>query len=65
MKRSITRGFFAAGVAAALGFGAAQAAAAPSAASVRGCTPESCQTRCQTQYGVDGFCTGRGCWCLR
>ncbi|HEU0298329.1 MAG TPA: hypothetical protein VFR37_02720 [Longimicrobium sp.] len=63
MKRSVTRGLFAAAFVAAMGFGAAQAVAAPSAAgSVRGCTPESCQKKCAMQ-GLTGFCAGRGCWC--
>lgn len=60
MKRSITRGVFAAAVAAALGFGAAQAAAAPAAKAVRGCTQESCAKRCAP---LVGFCEPRGCWC--
>ncbi|HEX2201807.1 MAG TPA: hypothetical protein VHG91_00845 [Longimicrobium sp.] len=63
--RKIRAGLFAAAVAASLGFGGAQALAAPASfAQTRGCTPESCQKKCQTQHGVDGFCTGRGCWCL-
>jgi hypothetical protein len=65
MTKKLRTGMFAAATTLALGFGAAQAFAAPSAAELRGCTPDSCQNRCQTQYGVDGFCTGRGCWCLR
>ena len=63
--RKIRTTLFAAAVSASLAFGGAQALAAPAApAGARGCTPESCQKKCQTQYGVDGFCTGRGCWCL-
>ena len=63
MKRMITRGLFAATVAASLGFGAAQAVAAPAEArakAVAGCTPESCATRCAP---LAGFCSGRGCYC--
>jgi hypothetical protein len=64
MKRRMTRGVLAAAFAAAMGFGAAQAFAAPAAdtRSAAGCTPESCQKRC-AQEGLIGFCTGRGCWC--
>lgn len=64
MKRSMTRGLFAAAFLAAMGFGAAQATAAPSTntKAVAGCTPESCQKRC-AQEGLTGFCAGRGCWC--
>ena len=65
--KTIRRLVFGAAVAASLGFGGAQALAAPAGrpdAAARGCTPESCEKRCQTQYGVSGFCTGRGCWCL-
>jgi uncharacterized membrane protein len=62
MKRRMTRGMFAAAVAAAMGFGAAQAVAAPSAEAqaVRGCTQESCEKRCAP---LIGFCEPRGCWC--
>ena len=62
MKRMVTRGFFAAAVAAAMGFGAAQAVAAPAenAGMVRGCTQESCAKRCAP---LTGFCEPRGCWC--
>ena len=61
MKRIITRGFFAAAVAAALGFGGAQAVAAPAPeAKVAGCTQESCEKRCAP---LTGFCEPRGCWC--
>jgi uncharacterized membrane protein len=61
MKRMMTRGIFAAAVAAAMGFGAAQAVAAPAEnAGVRGCTQESCAKRCAP---LTGFCEPRGCWC--
>ena len=60
----VRRGAFAAALALSMGFGAAQALAAPATSiETRGCTPASCQKKCQTQYGVNGFCTGRGCWC--
>ena len=65
MTRKLRTGIFAALTTLALGFGAGQALAAPSGAdALRGCTPDSCEKKCQTQYGVSGFCTGRGCWCL-
>jgi hypothetical protein len=60
MKRRMTRGIFAAAVAAALGFGTAQAAAPAEAKAVRGCTQESCAKRCAP---LTGFCEPRGCWC--
>lgn len=62
MKRKMTRGIFAAAVAAAMGFGAAQAVAAPAAKAqaLRGCTQESCAKRCAP---LTGFCEPRGCWC--
>jgi hypothetical protein len=63
MKRTMTRGIFGAAVAAAMGFGAVQAVAAPAAdaqAVNRRCTQESCETRCAP---LTGFCDGRGCWC--
>jgi hypothetical protein len=62
MKQKMTRGLLAAVFAGAMGFGAAQAFAAPVTQAVAGCTPESCQKRC-AQDGLYGFCTGRGCWC--
>jgi hypothetical protein len=56
---------FGALVAASLGFGGAQALAAPSAVESKAlrCTQDSCNNRCMIQHGVPGFCTGRGCWC--
>ena len=63
MKRKMTRGIFGAAVAAAMGFGALQALAAPAAdaqALSRRCTQESCEKRCAP---LIGFCDGRGCWC--
>ena len=64
MKRNMTRGVLAAAFAAAMGFGAGQAVAAPSEdakASAR-CTQDACAKKCVMQ-GLNGFCTGRGCWC--
>ena len=62
MKRRLMRVTFAAAVAAGMGFGAAQALAAPAAdaQAVRGCTQESCAKRCAP---LTGFCEPRGCWC--
>ncbi|HEX8693307.1 MAG TPA: hypothetical protein VF746_12850 [Longimicrobium sp.] len=62
----LRRGLFAAGLAATLGFGAVQALASPARADAgfRGCTQDSCEKKCQTQYGVSGFCEGRGCRCF-
>ncbi|HEX8904669.1 MAG TPA: hypothetical protein VF771_07490 [Longimicrobiaceae bacterium] len=59
----LRRGAFAALTAAALGFGTAQALAAPARPNTefRGCTQESCDKRCAP---LSGFCDGRGCWCL-
>ncbi|HEX8244758.1 MAG TPA: hypothetical protein VF541_14725 [Longimicrobium sp.] len=61
----LRRGAFAAMVAAALGFGAAQAVAAPARAGAgfRGCSQASCDNKC-AQTGQAGFCDGRGCRCL-
>jgi hypothetical protein len=58
----MTRVVFGAAVAAGMGFGAAQAVAAPSAdaQAVRGCTQESCAKRCAP---LTGFCEPRGCSC--
>lgn len=64
MKRSITRGMLAAAFAAALGFGAAQAVAAPAAdaRAAAACQPEVCAEKCARE-GLTGICSGRGCWC--
>lgn len=60
----LRRTLFAAGVAAALGFGAAQAVAAPARANAgfRGCSQNACDMKC-AQTGQIGFCDGRGCSC--
>jgi hypothetical protein len=64
MKRNVTRGLLAAVFAGAMGFGAAQAVAAPAAATraVAGCQQDACTRKC-AQDGLIGFCDGRGCWC--
>lgn len=55
-----------AATAAALGFGGAQAVAAPSAdAGARACNPRGCNAGCQAQGGISGRCTDAGqCICL-
>jgi hypothetical protein len=56
-----------AGLAAALGFGGAQAVAAPAAAQdqARACNPTGCNSWCQAQGGISGRCTDAGlCACF-
>jgi hypothetical protein len=57
---------FAAAMVTALGFGGAQALAAPAsdAPAARRCQPDTCERRCQREFGAPGFCDGRGCRCL-
>jgi hypothetical protein len=63
MKRNVTRGMLAAAFAAAMGFGAAQAVAAPAAeAKAAACQPDVCTERCARE-GLTGICSGRGCYC--
>lgn len=59
------RWVFGAGVMAALGFGAAQAVAAPVAEEGRVCNPQVCNRICQAIPGsIGGFCTSDGsCQC--
>ncbi|HEX5871557.1 MAG TPA: hypothetical protein VFY65_14120 [Longimicrobium sp.] len=55
------------GMAAALGFGGAQAAAAPAAAQseMRACNPTGCNQSCRAQGGISGRCTDAGlCACF-
>ncbi|HEX6373243.1 MAG TPA: hypothetical protein VF006_30240 [Longimicrobium sp.] len=64
MKRNVTRGVLAAAFAAAMGFGAAQAVAAP-AADAKGaaaCQQDVCTQKCARE-GLTGICSGRGCYC--
>ena len=65
MTRKLRTGIFAALTALTLGFGGAQALAAPADADAgaRRCDPEACDRRCLREFGVLGFCDGRGCWC--
>ena len=65
MKRMMARGLLAMTFTAAMGFGGAQAVAAPAPDEARvaaRCDPEACARRCARE-GLSGFCTGRGCWC--
>lgn len=64
MKRSVTRGVLAAAFAAAMGFGAAQAVAAPEAEAkaAAACQQDVCTRKCAME-GLTGICSGRGCWC--
>lgn len=63
MKRTMMRGVLAAGFAASLGFGVAQAVAAPAAQGrAAACQPDVCTERC-ARDGLIGICSGRGCWC--
>ena len=63
MKRMLTSGLLAAGFAVAMGFGVAQAVAAPAAdARAAACQPDVCTERC-ARDGLIGICSGRGCYC--
>lgn len=59
---------FGLGMAAALGFGGAQAVAAPAPAAgdeARACNPTGCNASCQAQGGISGRCTDAGlCACF-
>jgi hypothetical protein len=64
MKRNMTRGLLAAAFAAAMGFGAAQAVAAPGAdaRAAAACQQDVCTQKCARE-GLTGICSGRGCYC--
>lgn len=64
MKRNMTRGLLAAAFAGAMGFGAAQAVAAPSDGpqAAAACQQDVCTRKC-AQQGLTGLCSGRGCYC--
>ncbi|HEX2190199.1 MAG TPA: hypothetical protein VHG51_14930 [Longimicrobiaceae bacterium] len=68
MRRANTllvRGIFAAGIAAALCFGAAQAGAAPAAPAALGrCYPEACLNFCSQKGFPSGYCSGGVCHCV-
>ena len=65
IRRWTQRGLFALATASALGFGAAQAFAAPSeATAARACTNAQCNTWCRSQGYDGGICAGSwGCAC--
>ena len=68
-RRGLRRRVFGVGMAAALGFGGAQAMAAPAPADardeVRKCNPTGCDRSCRAQGGFSGRCTDAGlCACL-
>ena len=62
MKQTMTRGLLAAAFVAAMGFGAAQAVAAPGATRAAACQQDVCTRRC-AEDGLTGICSGRGCYC--
>jgi hypothetical protein len=65
IARIAQRWGFAAAVALSLGFGAAQAAAAPGVAKrPPDCTPGQCTSACKAIGAVSGFCDGAGCVCV-
>jgi hypothetical protein len=66
MTRTMQRGMFAAMTAAALGFGAAQAFAAPAAgaAAERACSSGQCSRDCRRAGYDGGFCDQGGCICI-
>jgi hypothetical protein len=67
-RRGFRKWVFGAGMAAALGFGGAQAMAAPAPDArdeVRKCNPTGCNASCQARGGFSGRCTDAGlCACL-
>jgi hypothetical protein len=66
MTRRMQRGLFAAAMAAALGFGAAQAFASPGAAAdvERACSGGQCNRDCKARGADGGFCDQGGCICF-
>jgi hypothetical protein len=65
MKRTMQRGMFAAAMAAALGFGGAQAFASPGAAAQgeRACSQPQCDESCRARGATGGQCVMGGCMC--
>jgi hypothetical protein len=63
MKRTMQRGFFALAMAAALGFGGAQAFASPGAEEVWACSGGQCNRDCKARGADGGFCDQGGCIC--
>lgn len=66
IQTKVVRGLASLGVAAALGFGAAQAFAAPGAAAERAarCTDGTCNSRCVNLGYAGGRCVGATCTCF-
>lgn len=68
MKRRMQRAGFAAAMAAALGFGGAQAFASPGAAAradeMRACSSGQCSRDCRRAGYDGGFCDQGGCICI-
>ena len=68
MDRSVTwlrKGLFCAAVAGALGFGGAQAVAAPGAAARAACSDERCDAICVSRGYAYGDCSTGACRCFR
>ena len=64
MKRRIRSGVFAAAMAAALGFGGAQAFASPGAATAeRACDLAQCDANCRARGFTGGYCQFGWCGC--
>jgi hypothetical protein len=64
MKRRMQRGVFAAAMAAALGFGGAQAFASPGAATAgRACDLAQCDANCKARGFTGGYCQLGWCGC--
>jgi hypothetical protein len=64
IRRRTQRSLFALASVAALGFGAAQAFAAPAAADARACTTAQCNLDCRARGYDGGVCAGSwGCAC--
>ena len=65
MKHGIRSGMFAAAMAAALGFGGAQAFASSGAAmeAERACDPAQCDANCKARGATGGYCQMGWCGC--
>ena len=65
LSRAICIGLFSAGAAGALGFGAAQATAAPAATQALSCSDERCDANCVSRGYAYGDCSTGACRCFR
>lgn len=63
MRHGTRKGIFALAVAAALGFGAAQAFASPGAEAARACSQPQCDQYCKSRGATGGQCVMGGCMC--